>query len=63
MGGLPAQIMDGGTCYFTGQSSTPQPSNSSQQVNQTGSTARLSAGSSKSPNRVLPTFDGTGDID
>ena len=55
--------MSGGTYYFTGQSPTPQPNNSSQQVSQTGSSAQLSAGNSRGPNRILPTFDGIGDVD
>ena len=63
MGRSPLQIMGGGTSYFTGQSSTPQPNDSSQNVTQTGSAAQLSAGGSKGPNRVLPTFDGTVDVD
>ena len=61
MGRSPSQIIKQGTSYFSGPSPTLTSDNL--HVNQSDSSAQLSAGGSKGPNRVLPTFDGVGDVD
>ena len=61
MGRSRSQIMNQGTFYFSGPSPTLASDNL--HVNQSDSSAQLSAGSSRGPSRVLPTFDGVGDVD
>ena len=61
MGRSPSQIIKQGTSYFSGPSPTLASDNL--HVNQSDSSAQLSAGGSRGPNRVLPTFDGMGDVD
>ena len=61
MGRSPSQIINQGASYFSGPSPTLASDNL--HVNQSDSSAQLSAGSSRGPSRVLPTFDGVGDVD
>ena len=61
MGRSPSQIIKQGTSYFSGPSPTLASDNL--HVNQSDSSTQLSAGGSWGPNRVLPTFDGVGDVD
>ena len=62
MGRSRSQIMNQGTFYFSGPSPTLASDNL--HVNQSdSSSAQLSAGSSRGPSRVIPTFDGVGDVD
>ena len=60
MGRSPSQIIKQGTSYFSGPSTL---TSDNLHVNQYDSSAQLSAGGFRGPNRVLPTFDGVGDVD
>ena len=61
IGRSPSQTIKQGTSYFSGLSPTLASDNL--HVNQSASSAQLSAGGSRGPNRVLPTFDGVGHVD
>ena len=61
MGRSPSQIIKQGTSYFSG--SSPTLASDNLHVNQSDSSAQLSAGGSRGPNCALPTFDGVGDVD
>ena len=61
MGRSPSQIMNQGTSYFS--SPSPTLASDNLHVNQSDTSAQLSAGSSRGPSRILPTYDGVGDVD